>query len=128
MRPGRHELDRLARPRHSVLRPTLTRRSFIRQRMLPRPLKSVKMRASLAILLIAAASAASAKTPAISGTRPTRLIIRNATIVDGNGTPARGPFDIVLQGTTITQIVALDPVALRREGSSRRPRADAGTA
>src|SRR4051812_33924021 len=33
-----------------------------------------------------------------SGVRPTRLIVRNATVVDGNGTPAKGPFDIVVVG------------------------------
>jgi len=85
------------------------------------------MRASLAILVLSA-TIASAQTTAVSGTRPARLIIRNATIVDGNGTPAKGPFDIVVDGGMITQVVALDPVALRREGASRRPRADAGTA
>jgi dihydroorotase-like cyclic amidohydrolase len=61
------------------------------------------------------------------GVRPERLIIRNATIVDGNGTPARGPFDIVLEGGTITQLAALDPVALKH-GEGRRPAATPGTA
>jgi imidazolonepropionase-like amidohydrolase len=54
------------------------------------------------------------------GVRPQRLVIRNATVVDGNGTPARGPFDIVLEGNTIADVVPLDPVALRW-GSSSRP-------
>lgn len=58
------------------------------------------------------------------GTRPARLVIRGATIVDGNGTPARGPVDIVLEGNRIAQIVPLDPVALRR-GDARRPAGDA---
>src|SRR5438045_7077279 len=62
-----------------------------------------------------------------SGVRPARLIIRNATVVDGNGTPARGPFDIVVEGGMITQMAALDPVALKR-GEGRRPAAGAGTA
>ena len=52
-----------------------------------------------------------------------RFAIRNATIVDGNGTPARGPADIVVEGNTIAQVVFLDPVAVR-EGRSRRPAAD----
>src|SRR5512132_4325067 len=69
-----------------------------------------------------------AQTTAVSGTRPGRLIIRNATVVDGNGTPAKGPFDIVVEGGTIAQMVALDPVALGRNGANRRPRADANTA
>lgn len=75
-----------------------------------------------------AASTLAAQTTAISGQRPQRLIIRNATVVDGNGTPAKGPFDIVVENGTITQMVALDPVALGRTGSSRRPRAAVGTA
>lgn len=50
------------------------------------------------------------------GVRPARLVIRNATIVDGNGTPAHGPVDIVIEGNRIAQVVPLDPVALRRGG------------
>ena len=80
------------------------------------------------LALALTAVSAVAQTAVVSGTRPARLIIRNATIVDGNGTPAKGPFDIVVQGGTITQVVALDPVALGRNGADRRPRADANTA
>ena len=58
------------------------------------------------------------------GTRPTRLVIRGATMVDGNGTPARGPVDVLIEGNRIVQVVPLDPVALRR-GDARRPTADA---
>ena len=82
---------------------------------------------SLVTLAAFGAVAANAQTTVVSGTRPARLIIRNATIVDGNGTPARGPFDIVVEGNTIAQIVALDPVAMR-SGGARRPAADARTA
>jgi len=62
------------------------------------------------------------KSPA-SGKRYQRLIVRNAMIVDGNGTPASGPKDIVIEGNTISEIVALDPVALNR-GSAKRPFGD----
>jgi hypothetical protein len=82
--------------------------------------------AFLALALVAGSAAA--QTAVVSGTRPARLIIRNATIVDGNGTPAKGPFDIVVQGGTITQLIALDLVSLGRNGADRRPRADANTA
>jgi cytosine/adenosine deaminase-related metal-dependent hydrolase len=44
-------------------------------------------------------------------------------IVDGNGTPASGPKDIVVEGNTITEIAGLDPVALR-EGRAKRPAGD----
>lgn len=56
-------------------------------------------------------------------TRAPRLAIRNATIVDGNGTPARGPADIIVVGDTIAQITWLDAVTVR-SGSARRPQAD----
>jgi hypothetical protein len=57
------------------------------------------MRIPLRFVLAAGALAAScipiaisrAQTTAVSGTRPARLIIRNAIVVDGNGTPAKGP-------------------------------------
>ena len=62
-----------------------------------------------------------------NGVRSPRLIIRNATIVDGNGTPAKGPFDIVVENNTITQMVALDAVAAGRNAAGRRARADANT-
>ena len=79
----------------------------------------------LGISLAAGTVAAQTNVPT-PGVRSSRLIIRNATIVDGNGTPARGPFDIVVEGNTITQVVGLDPVAVRN-GNSRRPRGDANT-
>lgn len=63
-------------------------------------------------------------TTAQHATRAPRLVIRNATIVDGNGTPARGPADIVIVGDTIARIVWLDPVAVS-SGRARRPEADA---
>ena len=58
-----------------------------------------------------------------SGVRPTRFAIRNATIVDGNGTPASGPADILIEGNRITRVVFLDPVAVRA-GYAERPKAD----
>src|ERR1041384_4464009 len=85
------------------------------------------MRLTFTLLLGLAASAA-AQNSVVSGIRPQRLIVRNAIVVDGNGTPARGPFDIVVENGMITQMVALDPVSLGRAGSSRRPRADGNTA
>ncbi|MGA2197641.1 MAG: amidohydrolase family protein [Bryobacteraceae bacterium] len=77
---------------------------------------------SLAFLLLAAAVAA--QTPA-SGKRVHHLLIHNATVVDGNGTPASGPKDILLEDNTIADVVALDPVALGRGGGRRGPAPDA---
>ena len=58
------------------------------------------------------------------GVRPARYVIRNATVVEGNGTPASGPYDIVIEGNTIADVVPLDPVAVKA-GQVRRPAADA---
>jgi imidazolonepropionase-like amidohydrolase len=80
----------------------------------------------LAVVLAAlpAATALSAQTRGVEhGVRPARLVIRNATVVDGNGTPARGPMDIVIEGNTIAAVVPLDPVAVSR-GTARRPQGD----
>ncbi len=44
-------------------------------------------------------------------------------MIDGNGTPASGPKDIVIENNVITDVIALDPVALSRGGAAaaRRP-------
>jgi cytosine/adenosine deaminase-related metal-dependent hydrolase len=54
------------------------------------------------------------------GKKYDRFIIRNATIVDGNGTPAAGPADIIIEGNKIAEVVPLDPVAIK-EGEGKRP-------
>lgn len=89
-----------------------------------RTLQSLSLLASIVFSPLVPGRAQSAP---VSGTRPDRLIIRNATVIDGNGTPAKGPFDIVVDGGTISQVVALDPVAVAR-GAEQRPRGNANTA
>lgn len=84
---------------------------------------------ALALATSATSAALAQQTNAVHGRRPTRLVIRGGTMVDGNGTPARGPVDIVIEGNTIVDVVALDPVALRGgsgggAGGSRRPAGD----
>lgn len=65
--------------------------------------------------------AAFAQNPdSFSGKRHKRIVIRNAMIVDGNGKPASGPFDIAIENDIITQIAAIDPVAVK-EGKAKRP-------
>lgn len=77
----------------------------------------------LALLLVPALLAGQSRAPA-HGVRPSgRLAIRNATIVDGNGTPASGPADVVIQGNTIVEVEFLDPVSVK-SGTARRPAAD----
>ncbi len=70
----------------------------------------------------ARADAQGARAPT-HGERARSLVIRNATIVDGNGTPARGPADILIEGNRIARIVYLDPVAVK-SGNAKRPAAD----
>jgi hypothetical protein len=38
------------------------------------------------------------------GKRYNQLVIRNAVIIDGNGTPAKGPADVIVKGNTIQSI------------------------
>lgn len=38
------------------------------------------------------------------GHRYDKLIIRNATLIDGNGTPARGPVDVIIKNDTISSV------------------------
>lgn len=91
-----------------------------------RPCFSSRLFASLLAVLLAWPGASSSsepqatRQPVISGQRYNRMIIRNAIVVDGNGTPAAGPKDILIEGNTIADIVPIDPVALKR-GEARRP-------
>jgi cytosine/adenosine deaminase-related metal-dependent hydrolase len=78
----------------------------------------------IALALPAGLHAQAGATGITHGTRPGRLVLRNALVVDGNGTPTTGPWDIVLEGNTITEMVPLDPVAVK-EGRQRRPQAPA---
>jgi len=52
-----------------------------------------------------------------NGQRYDRLVIRNVTIIDGKGTPARGPGDIIIQGNTIQSVrnTNQDPSAYKEE-------------
>src|SRR5688500_4664208 len=57
------------------------------------------------------------------GKKYKRLVLRNATVVEGNGSPAWGPADIVIEGNKIIDVVPLDPVAIK-EGEGSRPEGD----
>ena len=76
---------------------------------------------SLAALSIAVSAMAQA--PA-SGQRVRRLLIHNASVIDGNGTPASGPKDIVIENNMIADVIPLDAVAAAR-GSDTPARAGA---
>jgi imidazolonepropionase-like amidohydrolase len=62
------------------------------------------------------APAVFAQTAPVNGRRVRRLLIHNATVIDGNGTPASGPKDIVIENNVISDVIALDPVSLARGG------------
>jgi imidazolonepropionase-like amidohydrolase len=77
----------------------------------------------LLVIFFAALSVFAQTSRIASGHRYPRLIIRNAIIIEGNGTPASGPKDIVIENGRIANIVALDPVAVGR-GTAARPQGD----
>jgi len=71
------------------------------------------MRFGLSLLALSVASNALAQSTALSpstGLRYNRLLIRNAMVVDGAGNPARGPMDIVVEGSTIASIRPARPI------------------
>src|SRR5215213_5648008 len=72
------------------------------------------MRRALVVLLalsLALPAFAQSNAPApSSGVRYNRLLIRNAMVVDGAGNPARGPMDIVVEGSTIASVRAARPI------------------
>ncbi|OGU04957.1 MAG: amidohydrolase, partial [Gemmatimonadetes bacterium RBG_16_66_8] len=53
-----------------------------------------------------------------------RLVIRNAMVIPGHGGPPVGPYDIVIEGNTIAQLVPFDPVTSERQGGRERPTGD----
>ncbi|MGI6643292.1 MAG: amidohydrolase family protein [Bacillota bacterium] len=60
-----------------------------------------------------------------TGKKYKRLVIRDATIVSGRGTPAEGPMDIIIEGNKIVDIVKADPIGLSRYGPGfERPTGD----
>jgi imidazolonepropionase-like amidohydrolase len=65
------------------------------------------------------------------GERYGRLVLRNATIVSGRGTPGtnramppEGPLDIVIEGNRIVDLVPVDPVNAAGGTGARRPTGD----
>ncbi|MGH9162128.1 MAG: histidine kinase [Vicinamibacteraceae bacterium] len=53
-----------------------------------------------------------------------RLVIQNAKVIPGHGGPPAGPYDIVIEGDTITEMRAFDPVTAERRGKAERPTGD----
>jgi len=85
-------------------------------------MKRVALVGLLGLTLPALAASQTGRAPQ-DGQRPTgRMAIRGALVVQGNGTPAEGPYDVVVEGNRIVAMVPLDPVAIAR-GQARRPEA-----
>jgi hypothetical protein len=53
-----------------------------------------------------------------------RLVIRNAMVIPGHGGPPVGPYDIVIEGDKITEMIPFDPVTAERRGDANRPAGD----
>ena len=53
-----------------------------------------------------------------------RLVIRGAMVIPGHGGPLAGPYDIVIEGNTIAEMVPFDPVTAERRGNTDRPTGD----
>jgi imidazolonepropionase-like amidohydrolase len=67
---------------------------------------------AILVILLGAVSAFAAESRGIEhGKRYDRLVIRNVIVIDGKGTPPRGPQDIVVEGNTIAAITAADTLS-----------------
>jgi len=75
---------------------------------------------SAIVLMLAAALTAQTKAPE-NGKRYAKLAIRNAMVLDGNGTPASGPKDILIENNRIVAVIPIDPVAMKEDRVKRTP-------
>jgi cytosine/adenosine deaminase-related metal-dependent hydrolase len=53
-----------------------------------------------------------------------RLVIRGAMVIPGHGGPPVGPYDILVEGNTISEMVPFDPVTAERRGDTERMTGD----
>ena len=53
-----------------------------------------------------------------------RLVIRGAMVLPGHGGPPVGPYDIVIRGNVIEEMIPFDPVTAERRGNIDRPTGD----
>jgi hypothetical protein len=53
-----------------------------------------------------------------------RLVIRGAMVIPGHGGPPAGPYDIVIRGNVIEEMIPFDPVTAERRGAVQRPTGD----
>jgi hypothetical protein len=82
-------------------------------------------------LLATAAAVAVAQAPAPNANLATRkfgdlaegpyasLVITNVMVIPGHGGPPAGPFDVIIEGNTISQMIPRDPVSAQRRQITR---------
>jgi len=76
------------------------------------PFKSLKSAAfvlALLFLAILAAPAPAQNRGVDHGQRYDHLVIRNVMVIDGKGTPPRGPMDVLIAGNTIVDVIGALP-------------------
>ncbi|HEX6573640.1 MAG TPA: amidohydrolase family protein, partial [Gemmatimonadaceae bacterium] len=83
----------------------------------------MKILATIATIALGTVTTAVHAQAPTAGKRAESLAIRNAIIVDGAGTPAIGPADIIIKGNRIDQIAWLDPVSVSMGTVKRVPAA-----
>jgi adenine deaminase len=53
-----------------------------------------------------------------------KLVIREAMVIPGHGGPPVGPYDIVIEGNQITDMIPFDPVTAKSRGAVERETGD----
>lgn len=81
------------------------------------------MKIPLFVVMLLTVSGISAQSVPENGKRYARLAIRNAMVLDGNGTPAAGPKDIIIENNKIVAVVGVDGPSLEF-GRAGKPKAD----
>jgi imidazolonepropionase-like amidohydrolase len=100
----------------------------MREDILRRGLLVLRIRSVVSVLALTMGGTLAAQAPSPSpGQRYGKLLIRNAMVIDGTGNPARGPMDILIEGSTIVRVAPTTPpdeFGTGRRDSVRAPTAD----
>ncbi len=78
----------------------------------------------LCLALLVEGARAQTGAAAWHGKRPGRTAIRGAMVIEGNGTPASGPKDILIEGNRIRAMASVSPEAAASGDMRNRPQAD----
>lgn len=80
--------------------------------------------ALLTLVFASLAFIANAQTPQLTEGPYERLILREAMVIPGHGGPPVGPYDIVIEGDTIADMIPFDPITAQRRGNVERVTGD----